>query len=244
METVCTGGITSEGQWIRLHPVSFRYLDSDQQYRKYQWICVDVTKHERDTRAESFRPNEDTIHVLGPPLGTGNRWEDRKKVVLPLEKASLEAIKDSKETLGLFRPAKIESIKATADLLPWSRRHMALFEQQRLFGPQQKPLEKMPWRFRIRYTCSDRRCTGHDQSILDWEVVQLFRGERKRLGSDDAAKDSTLAKLHEITGRDKDVYLYVGNILKYPKSFIVAGIFYPPKDKHAAAGERTLFSPS
>lgn len=57
-ETVCTAGVTDKGEWIRLYPITFRYLPYDKQFKKYHWIEVDVKKHNQDIRPESFRPIE------------------------------------------------------------------------------------------------------------------------------------------------------------------------------------------
>jgi hypothetical protein len=59
-EIVCTGGVTSEGRWIRLYPVPFRYWDRQQQYRLYDWIEVNVRKRPfaKDKRKESYEPAE------------------------------------------------------------------------------------------------------------------------------------------------------------------------------------------
>ncbi|MDR3275368.1 MAG: hypothetical protein LBS81_05345 [Endomicrobium sp.] len=55
-ELVCTAGITEDGQWIRLHPVEFRKLPYENQYKKYDWVETKVEKNTGDFRKESFRP--------------------------------------------------------------------------------------------------------------------------------------------------------------------------------------------
>lgn len=44
IEVSCTAGVTSDGNWIRLFPVPYRFLDYDKRFTKYQWIDVSVTK--------------------------------------------------------------------------------------------------------------------------------------------------------------------------------------------------------
>ncbi len=51
-ETVCTAVISESGEWLRIYPVSFRYLAPDQQYKKWQWIELALAKgsHQNDPR--------------------------------------------------------------------------------------------------------------------------------------------------------------------------------------------------
>ena len=41
-ELVCTAGITEKGNWVRIYPVPFRRLQWEKQYKKYQWIEIEV----------------------------------------------------------------------------------------------------------------------------------------------------------------------------------------------------------
>ena len=43
-ELVCTAGITLNGKWIRFYPISYRYLDYNKWYKKYQWVNVKIEK--------------------------------------------------------------------------------------------------------------------------------------------------------------------------------------------------------
>lgn len=74
-ELVCTAGIDKEGNWIRIYPVPFRKLDYNSQYRKYQWIEIDLVRNKHDFRPETFRPKnidqKDFISFYGK-LGTEN----------------------------------------------------------------------------------------------------------------------------------------------------------------------------
>ena len=67
-ELVCTAGVTDTGEFVRLYPINFRDLPWDRQYRKYQWIEVEAKRHVgRDIRKESYRPDCDTLQVVGEP---------------------------------------------------------------------------------------------------------------------------------------------------------------------------------
>ncbi len=84
-ELVCTAGVREDGTFVRLYPINFRDLPYSQQYRKYQWINVEVAKHAgRDVRKESYRPDTTTIQILGEPIATGRSgdWSERVKFAL------------------------------------------------------------------------------------------------------------------------------------------------------------------
>jgi hypothetical protein len=44
-ELVCTAGFREDGSWIRIYPVQFRNRPYGQQYKKYQWIEIDLYCH-------------------------------------------------------------------------------------------------------------------------------------------------------------------------------------------------------
>ncbi len=55
-ELVCTAGFLEDGTWIRIYPIQFRKKSFDEQYKKYQWIEMDLVKNTSDFRKESYRP--------------------------------------------------------------------------------------------------------------------------------------------------------------------------------------------
>ena len=82
-ELVCTAGFKEDGTWIRIYPVPFRKMTYDQQYKKYDWIEIDLVKNDKDFRPESYRPKniESEIKVVGH-IDTKPNWDARKKICL------------------------------------------------------------------------------------------------------------------------------------------------------------------
>ena len=82
-ETICTAGLTKDGEWVRLYPIDYRYLDSSKQFRKYQWIEVELgpRNNEKDKRLESRRPKIESISLFGEPISTKNNWSERKHYI-------------------------------------------------------------------------------------------------------------------------------------------------------------------
>ena len=77
-ELVCTAGVCPGLGFVRLYPVRFRYLPYGQQYRKYQWIEVDAVRTPKDSREETYRPDSESISLVGTPIGTANGWAERR----------------------------------------------------------------------------------------------------------------------------------------------------------------------
>lgn len=82
-ELICTAGITEQGEWIRLYPIDYRYRPRKQQFRKYQWIEVELLHQpfNNDRRKESRKPILETIRILGEPLSTKNGWRERRQII-------------------------------------------------------------------------------------------------------------------------------------------------------------------
>ncbi len=232
-ELVCTAGVLEDGSFIRLYPIDYRYRPYWQWYKKYQWIEVEVEKHERDPRKESYRPKVDTIRPLGEPLATANKWAERRRFVLGQGAKTMEDLcalqKSDRTSLGIVRPAEVTDFLVKPASREWKPKWKALFEQRRLFGPQQKPLERIPFKFSYEFKCGPSNCNGHRLMIEDWEVCQLYRKERDRLGSAEKACESIRAKFFEqMCSATKDTHFFVGTTLQHA-SWIILGVFWPPK---------------
>jgi hypothetical protein len=88
IEVSCTAGVTSNGNWIRLFPIPYRFLKPDQRFTKYQWIEVDATHPRGDTRPESYTLRMDSIRRR-EFIGTADQWQTRKDIIFPLRRNSL-----------------------------------------------------------------------------------------------------------------------------------------------------------
>lgn len=110
-ELVCTAGYREDGSWIRIYPVPFRKLDYKNQYHKWQWIEIDLTKNTRDFRPESFRPVDiDKPFLTGEIIDTQNAWQKRKQIVLNNVFTDMSALIDKAKnksdytSLAIFKP--------------------------------------------------------------------------------------------------------------------------------------------
>lgn len=234
LDTVCTGGVTRNGNWIRLWPISYRYLDKERQYPIYSWLRVRVRKSPRDRRKESHAVDESSIQVLSK----STNWNERKRLLIPLLDPHLEDLMERNKkdhnsvSMGIVE-IEYEDFYWRETERQWNEKQLDYMRQMQLIGPERKPLEKMPYELRLKYRCKGNlHCGGHDMTIFSWEYNQTFRAWR------DAGKygdeHEVLAKMKQaildrmFNGKN-DIYVLLGTLFGRPKIWIVGGIFYPPK---------------
>lgn len=234
-ETVCVAGIrtdTEAPEWVRLYPVVYRDLHWDLRFAKYQHLTVDVSDA-NDPRPESLRPNLDTLK-LGDKLGTERGWGARRRLVEPLMMDSMCEVLAQQErgrtSLGVFRPAHVDDLIIEPDGEDWHASKQGIAAQPSLFFPGKAGLEKIPYRFLYVYGCDNPACSGHRQTIVDWEIGQLYRALRDRGDADDVVLRKIRDKwLGQMCAPDRDTAFFVGNHLKNPRGFMVLGVFWPPR---------------
>jgi len=237
-EAVCVAAIAKEDGLVRLYPIPFRDLDDAKKFAKYQVIRIGVRQPKGDARPSTFRPELSTLELLGSPLPTVDGWRERKEWVLPWVSESMCAIQRQQEarglSLGVFKPREVVDVEQEADgHEDWTPAELSKLNQGDLFQTgDKKPLEKVPYNWRYRYICSDPACNGHRQQIIDWEIHELYRGLKRRGITDPKRIHEKIREkyLGELCGQGKDVYFFTGNMAKYPQSFLILGVFWPPKE--------------
>jgi len=237
-ELVCTAGVNEAGDFVRLYPINFRDLDFDKQYKKYQWIEIDVEKHVgRDARKESYRPKNDTLVVLGEALGTNDgTWADRAKYVAKNVYTSMNVLKEKQHqdntSLALFKPKSISKLSVEPDTPEWKESFKAELRQQRLFETRKESLEpprKVPFKFSYHWTCEDNDCNGHRMMIEDWEVGALYWRMRDKGLSEEKAVDAVRKKFFDaICSVKNDTHFYLGTVLSH-STWVIIGMYYPKK---------------
>jgi hypothetical protein len=243
-EVVCVAGVrtdTPKPQWVRLWPVRFRDLPFSQRFVKYQDVSLDV-EASSDTRPESFRPMTDSL-VAGKVVGTEKGWAKRRALIEPLVMESmcgvLEQQRRDRTSLAVFRPADVQAFLIVPDEKDWAAKKQAVIAQPSLFAPDKKELRKIPYTFKYRYRCSHRSCPGHEQSIIDWELAQAF------ISWANYSENERLERIRqkwvgELCAPSRDVHFFVGNQHLHPASFVVLGVFWPPKDAPVSSEQLPL----
>ncbi len=232
-ESVCVAAITREEGWVRLYPVGFRSLPDEQRFKKYQRIQLRMRKHERDHRPERFRPDENSIK-LGEVIGTKNAWRERWRWIRPTLGPTmcelLQAEESHSRSLACIKPRDVDKLIVEAAEGGWAGRKQAVIDQLTFFDPVETKLEKIPFIFKYRYRCENRDCRGHTQSIIDWELMELYRKTRgPGVPPDDIHARIREKFLGELCAETKDTHFFVGNHSRFPATFMVLGVFWPPK---------------
>ncbi len=245
VEVSCTAAITDRGEWLRLFPIPYRFLSQDRRFRKYQWIEVRVTKAS-DPRPESYKLDVDSIKILSDPLSTADGWRARKEIVLPLRSHSLcylQRERNSKRypTLGFFRPKVIKRLIIKPDSKPWTQGQLQILSQMDLYKKApQKALEKVPYSFRYQFRCDESSCTGHTISCIDWEMSESWRKWKDKYGN--KWEDKFLQKYQTEMIEKNDTHFYVGTVHQHPQTWIIVGLFYPPRSIGHVPGEEYFTS--
>lgn len=237
-EAACIAGISDEKKWVRLYPIPFRDLDERQRFKKYQWVEVtyEANKKKTDPRPETIRPITDSIKILGDVLPTEHAWKARKEVVLPLLQPSMCSIQEAQTqngtSLGVFRPREVLDVVAAPESTPdWTDEQLAKLGQRDLFITREKrPLEKIPFSFSYRYRCHDCRTKEpHQMKILDWELAELWRGYRRGHSEEATIRAVQTKYFDELCGPKKDPLFFTGNMQAHPQTFLILGVFWPPR---------------
>ncbi|HTM25636.1 MAG TPA: hypothetical protein VL225_10620 [Vicinamibacterales bacterium] len=233
IEVSCTAAITAAGEWLRLFPVPYRFLDKEQRFRKYQWVDARVEKAS-DARPESFKLiYPDPIRVVSETLPTDNRWLERRRIVDPLKGHCLCCLQKQRRergspTLGIFKPRRITRLLIEQDAATWTDEQLQILRQQHLFrdAPSEE-LEKVPFKFKYEFMCNHDECVGHTLICTDWEMGQSWRSWRD-MYSEQWQEKFRQRYEQEMIGK-YDTHFYVGTVHQHPDAWIIVGLFYPPK---------------
>lgn len=236
-ETVCTAGLREGGQWIRIYPIPYRFLEKTQRFKKYQWIEAKIVRDTRDPRPESYK----LVGKIKPLtyLDTSEAWEQRKKLVLGKVYHRLDTlIQEARDTcvstsLAVFKPKRIINftIERESPRKNYAKKRRTLMRQLSREDAD-RLVRVVPYRF--YYTFVDQLGKRSTLQILDWEIYQLCRKMVRKYGHRQKKLQSLLrAKYLDQLTQTRDVYFFLGtnkywHIRRSNNPFMIMGIFYPP----------------
>lgn len=243
-ELVCTAGFLEDGTWIRIFPIQFRKKSFDEQYKKYDWIEIDLVKNTSDFRKESYRPvsYETEIKIIDH-LDTKSNWLLRKEIILKnkiytdLEELISEAKnRDIMTSLAVFKPSKILDFTIEPVEREWDKNKLEKLKAQRmnLFAKEDEDLlevvRKLPYKF--SYILQD--CNGKQSKMMieDWEIGQLYWNCLSRSEGDESkATQNVKTKYFNDFAKTKDLHLFLGTSqlhhLTGKNPFMIIGTFHP-----------------
>lgn len=237
-ETVCVAGLRldpNDGGWVRLYPINYRELERDDKFKKYDIVSLTARPNVGDPRAESWRPEIDSLVREGHL----KPWKPRQAYVNDFVDGTMcgliQAVRDSPpaRSLAAIRPRQVTGLEIEPHP-GWDteeRRKIEHYMNQLEFpelsrGPK-TPLEAPRFKGWYRYLCQAPGCRQHRQGIYDWEWVAF---QRTLAAYSDAELHEALRKkfLDEICAPSRDIVFFVGNQLKHQQGFMVLGMFWPP----------------
>jgi hypothetical protein len=247
-ELVCTAGFLPDGKWIRMFPIPFRDLPRDARYSKYHWVAVDLIRHTKDFRPESYRPKSGVDKIkVGEMVDTGkNRdWAERKKYVLKEVFTSMSEIiqlakSEERKSLATLKPSEIIDFVVEKDTRDWKQQWQEQALQYGLFdldekgeGKKRDVLPKVPYKYSYEFL-SRGDTKSRKLMIEDWEIGMLYWNcLRQCNGDEEQANRLVRQKYFDEFCMKKDVYLFLGTTSKYhlvaPNPFVIIGVFVPPK---------------
>lgn len=223
-------------------------MDYEKQYKKYQWIELEIKANRKDHRAESYNPVNIDEMVLGEVVGTdGGTWKRRKDIVLKNVYTEMDKLicqtERKRRSLAVFKPTEILDFSFKKENQNWDEKKKKAFEDQFKLFPEQKkifePLVKLPYRFHYEFKDSvgKKSCL----SILDWEIGSLFLKQLKKKGSEKKALEDVKRKYCDDFLQNKDLYFFLGTSKEHHftarNPYMIIGVFYPKKEDYV----RNLF---
>ncbi|MBP1613622.1 MAG: hypothetical protein H6Q13_1070 [Bacteroidetes bacterium] len=243
-ELVCTAGFLEDGRMIRIYPVPFRKLDYDRQYKKYQWIEIDLEKRKSDFRPESYKPVDiDKAFKIGEFIDN-EHWDIRRSLVLSNVLVNMDELiakaKDPNDrtSLAVLKPNRILNFIWEPVIREWDKKRLDTIKaralQGNLFGENgDNPFEvvlKIPYKLSYVFTTLD----GKERTLMveDWELGVLYWNCLKTTNGDEQAACQKVRRKYLDFMLKRDLYFYMGTTLKHhnvaPDPFIIIGVFYPP----------------
>lgn len=239
-ETVCCAGVTEDGRLLRLYPIPYRRLKKEQQFQRFDWVEMDITK-DSDHRPESYKVIPDSIRIVQP--NTALTSQQKVRLWKPFVADSLQALKDENmktgRSLGIIKPDP-DSVKFSAKpIREASAEDQALtnnlYRQASLLDTEPlKELHKPEFTFEYRFTSADHT---HEMKIHDWEVAAAYYQYKKRYG------DKALEMLSNEYGNNiprQNLHIILGTMKAHPRQFIIIGLLRTTEDINLADSQQTL----
>jgi hypothetical protein len=243
-ELVCTAGFLADGRWIRIYPVQYRKKSYNEQYKKYDWVEIDLAKNTSDFRPESYRPvSHDTeINITGRIDADNGSWDERRKIVLNNVHTNLTTLiaqaKDSQQytSLAVFKPQAVKKVIVQPCEREWSKEKLEMLKQGNIFENvnTEKPrvVKKLPYKFSYQFADIE----GREATLMieDWELGQLYWNCLRRHEGHDRetlACNDVVRKYLDDFARTKDLHFFLGTSAQYhmvgPNPFLIIGTFHP-----------------
>jgi hypothetical protein len=134
-------------------------------------------------------------------------------------------MKEQDRTLAPVSAVEVLEFIAKPSATDWTPTQKEKLRQTQLFD-EHKPLEKVPFDFRLRWRDEDG--DEHDSLVLAWEILETYRQYKSRYSDPVAVMRDKW--LNDVCGPSRRISLYIGNLARRRSVFCVCGWFNPPKE--------------
>jgi hypothetical protein len=234
--TVCTAGITEDGEWIRLYPIPYSSFLGLEKIQRYDWIEVEYekAKGEKLGRKESYRVRDGSVRIVDRSLSQGKikgktPWAERNDIILPKCAPSLEYLekqyKKDKTSLGLIKPAEVLRFYVREPLQqpPNSKEYQCSLDNQVI-----PIVANIPHIFAYEFISPEfENGRKHDIMCEDWELFESYRSWWKKYPDVNLLWENLHKKFFDFMMK-QDLYFYMGMYSQMP-TWLIIGIYYPPK---------------
>lgn len=249
-ELVCNAGFLKEtGQWIRIYPIRFRALPYDQQYKKYDWIELDLVRNTSDFRRESYKPRQgidEKIQMLNRiDTGKNRDWNARKQFALREVFTSMndligQAKKPIYKSLATVKPKEFVKFEIVeVEDREWPQKIRDELKQMSLLasrnntsGRELDIVRKLPYSYYYHFRTDDNEKKPRRLMIQDWEIGALYWNCLTKTDGDEQAANELVRQKYETDFFEKDTHLFVGTVKRNhnvaPNPFVIIGVFPPP----------------
>jgi len=236
--SVCTAGITDDGEFIRLYPVPFRiFCDNKTRFSKYDWIEVECEKADDDPRKESYKIKGDikVVRHVGPEFN----WAERNDLILPLASKNFSELEEKNASLGLVRPSEVLSFlkskisdgSINSDVKEHHKTLQMIFEEEGN-SVHMKPIpaiSNIDEYYRYKFKCKDDESI-HEMMCEDWELYESVRSWKETYGTDEMVWEKIYEKFFDIFINDRNLHFFVGTHYRWG-TWVIIGVYYPPKTR-------------
>lgn len=185
-ELVCCAGLSPEGKWHRLYPVSFRTLDEAQKFSRWDIVEYNSSLSKGDSRPESRRIQHGSLRIV-----RSENKKNRHSLIADSVITSLIGESDAGRSLALIRPMEPKfSIerkpKSEFDAEKFLFEEWHASERDGLFGHTAEnlvPYSPAPYCFKYNYSTEDGQREGTCQ---DWEIEATYLRWQRTYGENQA----------------------------------------------------------
>ncbi len=218
-ETVCCAGVDLEGNWLRLYPVSFRTLQKNQKFKRWDRINFKwrLPKAE-DQRIESRRIDQQSLEIVGKLKNS-----EKEAFLAPLIVTSLDKEREKNKSLALLKAQDLQFFyeqKTEEEIQKQKVKFDELAKQTDMFIQKEtNPIEPCPYKFKYKYKTDDGPREGTCQ---DWEIEATYYHHKRRDGEEKA-----LQFIMKTFGEDypkKGMLLAMGTHSLHPNTWLINGV--------------------